>query len=60
MPVGKLVQRVEQDDDSALAGVIAETLPETIAKAVEVAFRLFVFLLLGSGPFDAAAIEFVQ
>ena len=58
--VRELIERVEQNHDATFAGVVAEALPEPIAQAVEVALRFFAFLLLVSGPFDAAAIEFVQ
>ena len=63
MTVIKLVERVQEDDDAALAIVITEAIPETLAEALEIELRFFLGLAFGCealGGRDVAVVEFVE
>ena len=47
--VVELVEGVEQDDDAALAGIVAEPLVKTPTEAVEIKLGFFLGLAFGCG-----------
>jgi len=60
MPIGKLVERVDQQHDPVLTGVLPESCGQPLAQAIEIALRFLPFLLLFRRPCNAAPVEFVQ